>query len=686
MFKPLNQAVLILALLTSFVACKKENSSEAEIRSIIFEINKKLYHGIKESGTSNWQVNITTDVDLSKLPTPEIVVSKDAKHDKVGHTDFSSPVTYNVTSENGTKKAHKVTVSSNSSGKVNSTGIKSITFTVDSKNYTAVKSTGNYWYVTVPSSSDLSKLPSPSIVLSDGTTYDKVTQTDFSKDFKFTLSIGKTTQEHTIRVSKDGATKSAGKTIYTVSVTLNGKKYDATLTGNVWNLQLPLDADLTKLPTPNITVSNRATYQPQNHTNFSKPVTYTVTGEDGSTYQYSLNFVKVSWVKSNNKTGKDITKLSFRLGSRTYDGTINTSAKTVSATLPKGTNLKKLSAPIIYLSEGATISNPNTTDFSSPITYTVTAEDKSTNTYTLTVKEEVSQTVKMESIHFKIPVLSQEKKFNGVLNTAGEFVVTLPPGTNLSKLPAPYVQTIPSGATYDQVYKTDFSSPTTYTISYGGTTAKQVLKVQVATTGASSPTEAFVSKWKTSQDGEYIKLPLVQYGTYNFQVDWGDGNVNTITKHSEAYHKYDKANTYTVTIIGVIKGFKFEGFINVRYAHQLVEISQWGKLKMKSDATGDVGGMFLNDTKNLSITAKDTPDLTGVTSLSAMFYQAKNLQINSSIKSWDIVSIKDMSGMFLGSDYVGDLSTWDVSGVTKCLHFSDKMTTAQKPKFTCSQK
>ena len=48
----------------------------------------------------------------------------------------------------------------------------------------------------------------------------------------------------------------------------------------------------------------------------------------------------------------------------------------------------------------------------------------------------------------------------------------------------------------------------------------------------------FVSQWKTDNPGvsnnDQITLPLVSGGTYNFLVQWGDGNSDTITVWNQA--------------------------------------------------------------------------------------------------------------------------------------------------------
>lgn len=80
--------------------------------------------------------------------------------------------------------------------------------------------------------------------------------------------------------------------------------------------------------------------------------------------------------------------VSFVLPEQTGTATIDVGAHTVAIEVEKGTNLTKLT-PIITVSPDATISPPSgmTQDFSSPVTYTVTAEDGSPQEWLVIVKE-----------------------------------------------------------------------------------------------------------------------------------------------------------------------------------------------------------------------------------------------------------------------------------------------------------
>jgi len=75
------------------------------------------------------------------------------------------------------------------------------------------------------------------------------------------------------------------------------------------------------------------------------------------------------------------------------------------------------------------------------------------------------------------------------------------------------------------------------------------------------PTSAFDFDIDTTQiqlpgstNADQYRLPLMSTGTYNFTVNWGDGNSNTITtwNQAEATHTYATSGLYSISITGTI--------------------------------------------------------------------------------------------------------------------------------------
>lgn len=174
----------------------------------------------------------------------------------------------------------------------------------------------------------------------------------------------------------------------------------------------------------------------------------------------------------------------------------------------------------------------------------------------------------------------------------------------------------------------------------------------------------FVSTWKTNNAGtsndDQITLPLINAGDsdYDFNVDWGDGSDDDITAYNDAAvtHTYASAGTYTVTITGTIKGWRF---INGGDKDKITEISRWGPLAF----TANEGEQFWG-CSNLDITATDAPDTSSLTTMSAMFGDCTSLS-SVDLSQWSTSSVTTMRFMFDGCNIATlDLSSFDVSSVT----------------------
>lgn len=144
---------------------------------------------------------------------------------------------------------------------------------------------------------------------------------------------------------------------------------------------VPIGTDISKL-TPTITVSSKATISPGSGVvqDFSKsvttPIIYSVVAEDGTIQLYK---VRVSVMKN---SAKSINSFVFNNINPSIIATIDSVKKTITAIVPIGTDLTKLT-PTISISPGASIS-PATgvaQDFSKSVTYIITAEDGSSQSY-----------------------------------------------------------------------------------------------------------------------------------------------------------------------------------------------------------------------------------------------------------------------------------------------------------------
>ena len=177
----------------------------------------------------------------------------------------------------------------------------------------------------------------------------------------------------------------------------------------------------------------------------------TVTGLEGGTYYVRC---KASGTKLASpaqeliiaayqlKTDKDITRFTIK----GVDGTINESSQTITVDLPYAvdTDITAL-APEITVSALAAV-NPASgaaQDFTNPVVYTVTAEDGSTKTYTVTVT--VGQ-LKLTSV-----TAPENKTLENFCETADAVIATLP-GTVAVTTENPGITTLPCAWTCSGIY------------------------------------------------------------------------------------------------------------------------------------------------------------------------------------------------------------------------------------------
>jgi len=143
------------------------------------------------------------------------------------------------------------------------------------------------------------------------------------------------------------------------------------------------EKDLSSLK-PTITISPKATISPASGSeqDFSSPVIYTVTAEDGSVSKYTSI---ITYAPRPLSSAKGILNFSFSNIKTEITKSTDNFLLTISET-----DFTSLS-PKITISKNATISpaSGSVQDFSSPITYTVTAEDGSTKDYTVTVQSSI---------------------------------------------------------------------------------------------------------------------------------------------------------------------------------------------------------------------------------------------------------------------------------------------------------
>ena len=171
----------------------------------------------------------------------------------------------------------------------------------------------------------------------------------------------------------------------------------------------------------------------------------------------------------------------------------------------------------------------------------------------------------------------------------------------------------------------------------------------------------FESSWKTdnagTSDDDEITLPIYNGGTYDFNVNWGDGNDDDITAWDDAAvtHTYAGAGTYTVKITGTLNGWRFA---NGGDKLKILTISSWGDLLL-----GDLNSYFRGCT-NLTISATDVLDVSGITNFGHGFRGCASLT-TLDVSGWDVSNVIYFHYTFVGCTGLTtlDVSSWNVSNV-----------------------
>jgi hypothetical protein len=218
--------------------------------------------------------------------------------------------------------------------------------------------------------------------------------------------------------------------------------------------------------------------------NFSSPQTYYVTAQDNSVKTYQVTVVREL------SDSKEITAFSFSgvSGQTIISAVPQQNGKIpVLVTLPKGTGLTSLQPVITHT--GKTVSPGEAQNFSTPVTYTVTAENGTTREYEVTVLP-VDNTSK-QLTGFYIPLtVSPATEAEGIINeTAKTVAVTVPYGTNLQALAPTVYHTGASVSPVSGALKDFRNSPVPYTVTArDGTTAVYQVYLDVTANNAKAIT------------------------------------------------------------------------------------------------------------------------------------------------------------------------------------------------------
>lgn len=307
----------------------------------------------------------------------------------------------------------------------------------------------------------------PTALIQTGTsgsyvTYSETVTVPSTGDYTFGIVRGNAGNGSFLVKSWSITSASAGPNTETdiTAFTLPQQTGDATIDAGAHTvaIEVAYGTNITSL-TPTVEISSDAIVSPLSGAaqDFSSPVTYTVTAEDGVTVQdWTITVTEAAA-----STETDIT--TFYLADQTGDATIDAGAHTVSIEVLYGTTLTSLT-PTVALSAGASVSPNSGTaqDFSGPVTYSVTAEDGSTmEDWTVTV------TTAVASSETDITAFTLTEQTGAATIDAGAHTVAIEVvnGSTLTSL-TPTIE-LSTGATISPLsgVAQDFSSVVSYTVT-----------------------------------------------------------------------------------------------------------------------------------------------------------------------------------------------------------------------------
>ncbi|MFA9464134.1 MAG: DUF5018 domain-containing protein, partial [Velocimicrobium sp.] len=291
--------------------------------------------------------------------------------------DFTNAVTYTVTAEDGMSQNYSVTVTvaKNPAKAITSFNFGGLTPGVAG----TINETNKTVSVAVPYGTDVTALvptilhtgasvsPNSNVAqdFTNAVTYTVTAEDGMSQNYSVTVTVAKNPAKAITSFNFGGLTPGVAGTINETNKTVS--------------VAVPYGTDVTAL-VPTI-LHTGASVSPNSNVaqDFTNAVTYTVTAEDGMSQNYS---VTVTVAKN---PAKAITSFNFGGLTPGVAGTINETNKTVSVAVPYGTDVTALVPTILHT--GASVS-PNSNvaqDFTNAVTYTVTAEDGTTQAYRVMV-------------------------------------------------------------------------------------------------------------------------------------------------------------------------------------------------------------------------------------------------------------------------------------------------------------
>lgn len=328
--------------------------------------------------------NLTTAVATFTTSGASVKVDTVVQTSGTTANNLTNAVAYLVTAADGSTASYTVTAA------VARTASKAFTAFSVAGVAGSINETARTIAVTVPNVTNLASLAAAFTTTGSGVKVSGVTQTsamslnNFTSPVVYTVvAVDNTTAIYTVTVNK-AAPDAKSITSYSLAgvagVIDEGSKAISVIMPNGTNVTT-LVATFTHTGTGSLTVASLSQVSGSTQNNFTAPVAYTVTAANFTTATYTVT------VSVAQNAAKAITAYSLN----SVAGTIDENAKTITVTMPSGTNVSVLVASFTTTGTGVKVNNVAQTsgttsnNFTTPVPYIVTAADTTTATYTVSV-------------------------------------------------------------------------------------------------------------------------------------------------------------------------------------------------------------------------------------------------------------------------------------------------------------
>jgi hypothetical protein len=217
--------------------------------------------------------------------------------------------------------------------------------------------------------------------------------TAFCAGISEVFSVNGSEESKTVAIAMDTSLYSKAITSFSFKAENNSvltADVEGTISGTNITLAIPYGTNVSDLVATftstgqSVTEGSSAQTSSTTANDFTDALTFTVTAADGTTQDYVVT------VTITVTADREITSFKFLASnnsvlSSSVDGAVNETDKTVGLTVPNGTTVTALVPTIVIAGSSVNPASGTATDFTSAVTYTVTAEDGSTQDYVVSV-------------------------------------------------------------------------------------------------------------------------------------------------------------------------------------------------------------------------------------------------------------------------------------------------------------